>query len=114
MVAKRDQTEEMIRAANRFAEAAERLSSSLDRLQESWRYERTEYEGARGKRLPGELMLGFLGAGGLPDKEAGELADEIVHRAREELGREVEAEAPSQEDIARWWRDGAGPDEPAP
>ncbi len=115
MVAKRDQAEAMIRAADRFAEAAERLSSSLDRFQEFWRYEMAEFEWAHGERSPGELALGLLGAGGLPDEEAGELANEVVHRAREELGREVEAEAPSQEAIARWWREGgADPDKSAP
>ncbi len=103
---KRNQAEEMIRAADRFAEAAERLSASLDRFLEFQGHERIEGGRARGERLPGELILGLLGAGRLPDEEAGGLAHDIVHRARKELGREIEAKAPSQEDIARRWREG--------
>ena len=111
IVARRDQAEEMRRAANRFAEAAERLSESLDRFVEFRRYEGREFDRTRGERLPGELVLGLLGAGELPDEEAGELANDAVHRAREEVGRKVDAKAPSQEEIARWWRDGgADPD----
>ncbi len=104
---KRDQAEEMVRAADRFAEAAERLSASLDRFLEFQRYEGIEFRWARGERLPGELILGLLGTGGLPDEEAGKLAHDVVHRARKELGREIEAEAPSPEDIVRWWREDA-------
>jgi hypothetical protein len=100
----------MIRAANRFAEAAERLSASLDRFLEFQRYEGLEFGLARGERLPGELVLGLLGDGELPDEEAGTLANDIVHQARKELGREAEVKAPSQEDIVRWWRGEVDPD----
>ena len=103
----------MIRAADRFADAAERLSGSLDRFLEFQRYRATESGWARGERLPGELILGLLGTGGLPDKDAGRLANDTVHQARKEFGHEAEAKAPSQEDILRWWRGEADFDEPS-
>jgi len=103
----------MIRAADRFAEAAERLSASLDRFLEFQQYEGIEFGWARGERLPGGLILGLLGSGGLSDEEAGGLANDIVHQARKELGRETEAQAPSPEDIARWWRGEADSDGPS-
>ncbi len=105
-----NQVEEMIRAADRFAEAAERLSASLDRFLEFQRFEGMESGQARADWLPGELVLGLLGAGELPDEEAGRLANDIVHQARKELGRETEVKAPSQEDTVRWWRGEVDPD----
>ena len=109
----RDQAEEMVRAADRFAEAAERLSLSLDRFLEFQRHRGIEFGWARGERFSGELILGLLGTGGLPDEEAGGLANDAVHQVRKELGREAEAKAPSQEDIVRWWRGEADFDGPS-
>lgn len=98
---KRNQAEEMIRAADRFAEAARELTLALNRFLE---YQGGEYGEThdRGERLPGDLVLGLLGAGGLSDEEAEKLAHEAVHQARRELGRTGALPVPGPEEIKAW------------
>jgi hypothetical protein len=97
----RNQAEEMIRAADRFAEATRELTKSIDRFLEYQEYEYGRTRG-RGERLPGDLVLGLLGAGGLSDEEAGKLAHEAVHKARRELGRTGTLPTPGPEEIKAW------------
>lgn len=94
---KRNQAEEMIRAADRFAEAARELTLALNRFLE---YQGGEYGEThnRGERLPGD----WLGAGGLSDEEAGKLAHEAVHQARRELGRTGALPVPGSDEINTW------------
>ena len=98
----------MIRAADRFAEAAEQLTVALNRFLLFQERYSGNYEPVRGRdeRLPGEMVLGFLGAGKLSDEEASRLARNVVHRARREPGREPEMPAPGRDEIVRWWRSG--------
>ena len=91
-------TEEMTRAAERFTEAARELTLAVDRLaqilerQEGWK--------------PGEALLSVLGAGGLPEKQANRLADEVVHEVRAEhwVDRTPERGPITPEEAEEWKR----------
>ena len=44
-------------------------------------------------------ILEYLGAGGMPEEEARELAEDLVRRARAETGRFTEGPAPSPDEV---------------
>lgn len=91
------QTQDMTRAAERFAEAARELTSAVDRL--SSILERQE------ERKPGETLLSLLGSGGLPEEEANRLAHEVVHEVRAELWADRKPErGPITPEEAEVWR----------
>jgi hypothetical protein len=106
----RNQAEEISRAADRITEAVRELTFALNRfLEHQERYVEAEHNRDRWQyyRRPGELLLGFLGAGELPDEEAGKLAQDTVHRARTELGRTGPFPPPRLRQVEDWehWRD---------
>ncbi len=73
----RDEAAEMRRAADDITEAVRELSSTLNRLVDSRQQQRGDDFGwwtASGYRSRGELVLGFVGAGGTPEKKAEALA----------------------------------------
>lgn len=115
----RRQEEEIARAADRFADAAKELTATLNRFLEfqelSWKrfeaYQHSLSEPDRELSLrdyrqrweqPGGVVLGFLGAGGLPEDEAGVLADDLVHRVRGEFLIAPNQPVPSPEEIRDW------------
>jgi hypothetical protein len=92
----------MSQAAHEFTDAARELTLALNRFLSFVERGYSEIYEGWGERLPGTLVRHFLGAGGLPDDEAGKLADEAVHRAREELGWTSLPHVPGQEEIEEW------------
>ena len=76
----RRDTEELSRAAHEFSGAVDRFVEYVDRLEH------------------------VVPKPGLSDHDADSYALKVVHRAREELGRKTEAEAPSWEDVEKWER----------
>lgn len=118
----RNQAEEMSKAADRFAEAARELSATLNRFLEfqetSWErfqeYQRSTvdlepehpsyvYRGKAGEQY-GRVVLGFLGAGGLSEDEAGVLADDLVHDVRKQFVMTINLPTPGPEEIRAWER----------
>lgn len=114
----RKQVEEMSKAADRFAEAAKELSSTLDRFlsfQERSMERFEEYQRSmvghepRSHSYPdreqsGGALLGFLGAGGLSEDEAGVLADDLVHSVRKQFSMTINQPTPGPEEIRDWER----------
>lgn len=101
MTERRD-SEELSRAARQMADAARKLSLSVDRLAElEARAERTY------QRFLGNIERLVEGGGGQPsfsEQDAVFFAVRSVHEVREDLwaGREAEAPAPDSEDIEHW------------
>jgi hypothetical protein len=80
-VAERREADEMARAAQRMAEAADRMAEVISQLQ------------VRTTREEAELLT---------EEEADLFALAVVHRAREELRREVEGPTPTEPEIKDW------------
>ncbi len=78
-MAERREADEMARAAQRMAEAAENMAEVV-----------------------GQLLRASSEAELLAEEEADLFALAVVHRAREELRREVEAPTPTPEEIKAW------------
>lgn len=76
----RERTEEMRQAAHEFSGAVDKFVEYVNRLEQ------------------------IVPKPGLADHEADSYSLRAVHRAREEMGREIEAPAPDQEAIEEWER----------
>ncbi len=89
-----DGIEEMTRAAREFAEAARELTAAVDRLSRVL------------ENRDGESLLSILGSGGMSEKEANKLADEVVHEVRAELwaDRKPERGPLTPEEAEEWKR----------
>ncbi len=94
MAEKRENVEEMTKAAREFTEAARDLTAAVDRL--SRILENRERES----------LLSMLGSGGLSEEEANELADKVVHEVRAELwaDRKPERGSLTPEEAEEWKR----------
>ena len=100
----RNEAEEIRRAADQITEAVRELSSTLNRF-----VEYQEHRGGAedfgwwtesGYRRRGELVLGFVGSGGLPEKEAMILALELKRRDEGSPARiAAEASDPTPEQV---------------
>lgn len=108
-MAKRDQAEEISRAADRFAESAQELTATLNRLLEfqenAW--DRLRESGQRSEGLYSLIVPDDPKppSSGLPEEEAVRVALMVTHEVREEMGRGIEPEerlpAPPPEEVRK-------------
>jgi hypothetical protein len=103
---------EMIRAAREMSRAAEEMSKAAEAARLTWRDCERAFRALRNAGVElekvGHAKMGPIKVAGLPEEEAAIIADESVHRIRNDLAHdkanEPKAPPPTSEEIKEWER----------